>query len=258
MPEFDVCIVGSGAGAGPVAVTLAEAGFAVVVLEKGPWLTEKDFYKDELPCCVRRAYKPSRQEQPHVLEDRDADGHWQAVPTSTSERDFWNGNCVGGSSNFMSGMFHRLKPDDFRLRSVYGPIDGATVADWPISYADLEPYYARVEREVGVSRAGRSITPSPSRVPRTTFLFPQPWSIPSRSASTARATQPACTLYPVPRAILSQAVDGRRACEYSGYCGGYGCSTGAKGSARAALIDRALATGNCTIRPHRASPSSTQ
>ncbi len=51
--DFDICIVGSGAGAGPVALTLAEAGHSVVVLEKGPWLREQDFYKDELACCRR-------------------------------------------------------------------------------------------------------------------------------------------------------------------------------------------------------------
>ncbi len=249
MPEFDVCIVGSGAGASPVAATLAAAGYDVVVLEKGPWLKERDFYKDELACCVRRAYKPSRVEQPHVIEDRDADGRWQAVPTSTSERDFWNGNCVGGSSNFMSGFFHRLKPDDLRLRSAYGPIEGATVVDWPIAYDELEPYYARIEREVGVS--GR-VVDHPFAEPRSTTDFPFP---PTAEHPVSARIDTACRaagLHPLPvaRAILSRGVDDRRACEYSGYCGGYGCSTGAKGSARAALLDRALTTGHCTIRPH--------
>ena len=58
MKDYDVCIVGSGAGASPVAYTLAKAGFSVVVLEKGPWLSEKDFYKDELACCRRSVYTP--------------------------------------------------------------------------------------------------------------------------------------------------------------------------------------------------------
>src|SRR3546814_13646492 len=84
-----------------------------------------------------------------------SDGQWHGVPTSRSGFDFWNGNVVGGSSNFMSGFFYRLKPVDFRLRSAFGPIKGANVVDWPISYDALEPYYAMVETEVGLS--GREI-----------------------------------------------------------------------------------------------------
>ena len=48
--EFDVCVIGSGAGAGPVAFSLAQAGYSVVVLEKGPWFQDKDFFKDEIAC----------------------------------------------------------------------------------------------------------------------------------------------------------------------------------------------------------------
>lgn len=247
MPEFDACIVGSGAGASPVAATLTEAGYRVVVLEKGPSLEEADFYKDELACCVRRAYKPSRSEQPHVLEDRDAEGQWQAASTADSERDFWNGNCIGGSSNFMSGLFHRLKPDDFRLRSTYGPIDGAAIVDWPIDYADLEPYYTRVEHEVGVS--GRVVT-HPHAEPRSQADFPFPPTAEHPVSQRIDKTCRAAGLHPIPvaRAILSRPSNGRRACEYSGYCGGYGCSTGAKGSGRAALLNSAVLTGNCVIR----------
>ncbi len=51
----------------------------------------------------------------------------------------------------MSGFFHRLKPDDFRLKSVYGEFEGANVEDWPISYDELEPFYDLVEKVVGVS-----------------------------------------------------------------------------------------------------------
>ncbi|RMF88349.1 MAG: GMC family oxidoreductase, partial [Nitrospirae bacterium] len=150
MSDFDCCIVGSGAGAGPVALTLAEAGFRVVVLEKGPWFKEEDFAKDELACCRRSVYTPPLSQEQHVIEER-VGGRWRATPTSESGWDFWNGNCVGGSSNFMSGFFYRLKPADLRLRSTYGPIAGANVADWPIDYQELEPYYAKVERVVGVS-----------------------------------------------------------------------------------------------------------
>lgn len=245
--DFDVCVIGSGAGGGPVALRLAQAGRSVLVLEKGPWFTEKDFFKDELACCRRSVYTPRLQDEQHVIEDRNGDGAWQGTPTSESGWDFWNGNCVGGSSNVMSGFFYRLKPIDFRLRSEFGPIAGANVVDWPIDYAELEPYYAMVESEVGVS--GRVVA-HPQAEPRSTPDFPYP---PTAEHALAARIDGACAalgLHPLPtaRAILSQSKDNRRSCEYSGYCGSYGCSSGAKGSARAALLERAIATGHCQIR----------
>ena len=249
MTEFDVCVVGSGAGAGPVIHELALAGHSVVVLEKGPWLTEKDYYKDELACCRRSAYTPDLADEQHVIEDRNRQGEWSGVPTSESGWSFWNGNVVGGSSNFMSGFFYRLKPEDFRLRSEFGPIEGANVADWPIGYDDLEPYYTKVESVVGVSG---QVRPHPFLEPRSTDDFPFP---PTREHPISRLVDDACEdlgLHPLPtpRAILSRPHNGRRSCEYSGFCGSYGCATGAKGGARAALLNDAVASGNCTIRPH--------
>ena len=249
MTDYDVCIIGSGAGGGPVAYTLARQGYSVVVLEKGPWFDQSDFFKDELACCRRSVYTPKLSDEQHVIEDRDDSGGWNAVPTSESGRDFWNGNCVGGSSNFMSGFFHRLKPVDFRLRSEFGPIADANIVDWPISYAELEPYYDRVEKVVGVS--GR-IEPHPNIEPRSSADFPYP---PTREHPLSGWIDSACDALgyhalKVPRAILSQPDKGRRSCEYSGYCGSYGCSSGAKGSARAALLDPAVASGHCEVRPH--------
>ena len=247
--DFDVCVIGSGAGGGPIAYALAVAGFSVVVLEKGPWLKEQHFTKDELACCRRKVYTPQLRDEQHVIEESADAGAWQATATAQSGWSFWNGNCVGGSSNFMSGYFHRLKPVDFSLRSTFGPIAGANVVDWPIGYADLEPYYDKVERVVGVS--GKA-TAHANVEPRSSSDFPYPATREHPIAQ--RIDQAAATLgfhaLRVPRAILSQPAMNRRACEYSGFCGSYGCSTGAKGSSRAALLDHAVATGRCEIRPH--------
>ncbi len=247
--DFDVCIIGSGAGAGPVAYSLAEAGYSVVVLEKGSWLTEKEFTKDELACCRRSVYTPNLKDEYHVIEEENEDGSWTGTSTFDSGWDFWNGNIVGGSSNLMSGFFHRLKPVDFRLLSTFGPVEGANVVDWPISYDDLEPYYEKTERIVGVS--GKVIN-HPFQEPRSTEDFPFP---PTREHPVSSWIDAACKKlgyhpFPVPRAILPYAAMGRRGCYYSNYCGSYGCASGAKGSSRAALLDKAVAGGNCHIRPN--------
>jgi choline dehydrogenase-like flavoprotein len=148
----------------------------------------------------------------------------------------------------MSGFFHRKKPDDFRLLSAFGPVEGANLADWPIGYEDLEPWYDLVERRVGVS--GR-VVDHPHREPRSSKDFPYP---PTAEHPVSGWIDRACgrlgyVSIPVPRAILSLPALGRNACAYTNYCGSYGCSTGAKGSSRVALLDQAVRTGRCEIRP---------
>ncbi len=244
--DYDVCIIGSGAGGGPVALELAKAGRSVLILEKGPWLTEKDYFKDELACCVRSVYTPQLKDEKHVIEEQYQDGSWQGESTEESGWDFWNGNVVGGSSNFMSGFFYRLKEKDFRLLSEFGKIEGANIADWPISYDDLEPYYTKAETEIGIS--GR-VQQHQYLEPRSTKKFPYP---PTLEHPIVNRIDKACeqlgfTALKTPRAILPKAAMGRNGCQYSGFCGSYGCSTGAKGSSRAALLNQAVATGHCKI-----------
>ena len=247
--KYDVCIVGSGAGAGPVIYTLSKAGFKVLVLEKGPWFKTKDFTKDEIVAVRRSVYTPNLQDEPQVLETLNDDGIWEAKSNAETGNDFWNGNCVGGSSNFMSGYFSRLKPNDFKLLSTYGKIEGANVVDWPITYNDLEPYYTKVEKIVGVS--GKVVAHSKSE-PRSTKDFPYS---PLAENVVSKWIDMACNqikfeVIPTPRAILSQPKDDRNACYYSNFCGSYGCGSDAKGSSRASLINEAIKTGNCTIIPN--------
>ena len=101
---------------------------------------------------------------------------------------------------------------------------------------------------MGVS--GR-FTDHPFAEPRSSKDFPY---LPTEEHPISGQFDKACNdlgLYslPTPRAILSRTKDSRRSCEYSGFCGSYGCSSGAKGSSRAALLDQAVATGNCEIKP---------
>ncbi|MGP1580432.1 MAG: GMC family oxidoreductase [Wolinella sp.] len=244
---YDVCIIGSGAGAGPIAYELANAGKKVAILEKGGIYQERDFSKDEIAYTKRDIFTPKLRDEYHVIESFE-EGQWVKTPTFESGWSFWNGSLLGGSSNFMSGYFHRLKPDDFRLKSVYGEISGANVEDWAISYDELEPFYDKVEKIVGVSGIVRAY---PHHEPRSSQDYPYaPLAEHALSARFDEACQElGYTPYVVPRAILSEDALERHACYYSNYCGSYGCSSGAKGSSRAALLNPALKTGNLKIIP---------
>jgi len=239
--SYDVCIVGSGVGAGPVAHELAKAGYRVGVFEKGKWFKESDFFKDE-QLGRHRVFRSQFKDERHTLEEPNGDGSWSSEATAQ----FWGGNIVGGASNFMSGYFHRLKPQDFRLVCEFGQIEGANTVDWPIGYDELEPYYTKVEQLVGVSG---KVVKHPQLEPRSTKDFPFP---PTAEHPIAQRFDLACRslkLHPLPmaRGILSLPFNGRLSCEYSGYCGSYGCHSGAKASSRAALLDQAVAGGSCEV-----------
>jgi len=242
--QFDVVIVGSGAGAGPVAYELVNAGFSVCMLEKGGFYREQDFYKDEMLVRKNR-FKSRAPEERHILQTPDDNGNFDSETTAQ----FWGGNIVGGASNFMSGYFHRLKPIDFRLLSEFGPIEGANLVDWPISYDDLEPYYRKVEEVIGVS--GR-IVEHPFLEPRSTPDYPLPPTNEHPIAERFDTAAKQLGLHPLPmaRGVLSRPFNGRNSCEYSGYCGSYGCHSGAKASSRAALLQQILERENFTLITH--------
>lgn len=245
--KYDICIVGSGAGAGPIIYELSKAGYKVLVLEKGPWLKTADFTKDEMTVTRRDAYRPNLKDERHVIDRPRSNGNWSAKSTYESGN-LWNGNCVGGSSNFMSAYFHRLKPKDFRLKTEYGEIEGANIVDWPINYDDLEPYYTKVEEVIGVSG---KVVPHKHAEPRSTpdYPFPPLNTNPIADWFVEGGKKEGYNIVPAARGIISQPKGKRGACYHSNYCGSFGCSSDGKGSSRAALINIALETGNCEIRP---------
>lgn len=244
--KYDICVIGSGAGAGPVIYELSKVGLKVLVLEKGPWFKTEDFTKDEMVATRRSVYTPNTADERHVLVDCNIDGIWKKKCTHDTGKHFWNGSAVGGSSNFMSAYFHRLKPIDFKLLSEFGPIDGANIVDWPIDYEVLEPYYTKVEKVVGVS--GKVVYHKHIE-PRSTpdFLYPKLNENIFSSWLDKSAEELGFELIPTPRGILSKPKDERKSCFYSNYCGSYGCSSDAKSSSRVALINDAIKTGNCTV-----------
>lgn len=245
---YDVVIVGSGASGGAVAYQLCQAGYKVALLEKGGLIKREEFTKDELAYCRRDLVTPNLFEEYHTIEEK-REGKWVTTPTYESGWSFWNGNIVGGSSNLMSGMLHRMHPDDFRLKTKYGAIEGANIVDWPLSYDELEPYYDLAEELIGISG---KVKKHPFEPPRSRANFSQP---PTQENAIVHLFDKSCEALDItplitPRAVLSRDKIGRKACVYSNLCGSYGCSSGAKGSAREALILPALATGNLTLLTH--------
>ena len=84
---YDICIVGSGAGGSPIAYELSNAGFSVVVLEKGKWYKEEDFNKDELAVSRRDLFTPKLEDEQHVINERAQDGTINRYEGSKSN---WN------------------------------------------------------------------------------------------------------------------------------------------------------------------------
>ncbi len=239
--EVDFVIVGSGAAGGVMAHKLAGSGFSVVVLEQGPWLTEKDFSHDEL----NYRYHPEKSlsqtaDQPHTFRAKEAD-------KAEKHNIISYGRLVGGGTVHFTANYWRFPEIEFEQATRLGVPDGSSVADWPITYKDLEPYYTKVDWEIGVSgKAGNPFEPWRSKG----YPVP-PLPIKSEGVLCERgAKKLGWHAWPAPMAILSRPYRGRAACVHCGLCGGYGCEVRAKSSTLVAMIPGAVATARCEIRPH--------
>ena len=152
----DFVVVGAGAAGGVVAKELATAGFRVVVLEQGPWLRERDFRHDELWALRQHALTNDHRRQPNTRRESEA-------ATATLRPTITYGRMVGGGSVHFTANYWRFHEIDFVERSRKGPVTGTGLDDWPISYAELEPYYAKAEWELGVSGQAGPADPPRSR-----------------------------------------------------------------------------------------------
>lgn len=238
----DFVIVGSGSAGGILARELSTAGFSTVVLEQGPFRGAADFTHDELDVFFNNSLGGG---SPRKLGQtfRDDDGKEAAIPIGFPPA--WYAHGVGGSSVHFTGNLWRLREIDFNERSVLGPIAGTNFADWPIGYGDLEPYYTRVDWEIGVSGE-----PGPFDAPRSK-PFPMP-PMPVKSSGVLLekgAKAIGFHAQPAPLGILSRPHNGRPPCIHCGFCLGFGCEVGAKSSTLVAAIPQALASGHCEVRP---------
>jgi len=237
--DFDVCVIGTGAGGGVMVQELCGAGFDVVALERGAKLPVDRFDDDELLQILR--------------EEPFAEGHLETYRHDESQRaepGRYNpaGHCVGGMMLRWAGWSWRFRPDDFTVLSREGPLAGASLADWPFDYEALEPFYTRAEREYGVAgRRGANPFEAPSQA-----AYPNP-PHPNRRSSLLfekGAARLGYHPFPLPTAINPRTHAGRAACTYGGTCQGFGCPVHAKATSYSVSIPRALASGRLDLREH--------
>src|SRR5499425_2162731 len=239
--EVDFVIVGSGAAGGILAKELSTNGFRVVVLEQGPYLTEADFNHNEIEILAQDKLTNHPKLQPTTVRKTPDE---KAKP----QRALVYGRCVGGTSVHFTANFWRFHEIDFIERSKVGAVSGADLRDWPITYADLEPYYTKVEWEIGVSGLAGA---SPFDPPRSKPYPMPPLPVKGSGVIFERAARKlGWHPFPAPMAILSQPRAGRSACVNCGFCLSFGCEVKAKSSSLASVIPVAEKSGKCEIRPN--------
>jgi choline dehydrogenase-like flavoprotein len=237
---YDVCIVGSGAGGGMAAKVLAEAGAETVLLEAGPnWDVTRD------GAMLKWNYESPRRGAGYrgrPFGEFDASlGGWDlpGEPFTTAPGTrfmWWRSRMVGGRTNHWGRISLRFGPWDFEGRSRDGLGD-----DWPIRYADIAPYYDKLEAEVGLFGSKEGLENEPDGV----------FQPPPAPRAYERLIKRACdrlavTCIPSRLSILTKPLNGRAACHYCGQCG-RGCSTHSNFSTPSVLLPPALETGRLRL-----------
>lgn len=238
----DFIVVGSGASGGIVARELALAGNSVVVMEQGPRLSASEFEHDELKYRNLSGITNNPATNPQSFR-KSPD---QKAERVVGRNPLTYARVVGGSSAHFNANFWRLHEIDFIERSRLGAIEGADLVDWPITYAELEAYYTKVEWEVGVSGLAGSNPNDPWR----SKPYPMP-PLPVKASGVLferGARKLGLHPYPSPMAINSVAYRNRPPCVQCGLCGGFACEVEAKSSSVWTVIPEAEATGRCEVR----------
>jgi gluconate 2-dehydrogenase alpha chain len=244
----DAIIIGSGPGGSAAADVLTRDGWSVVIMEKGrnhlldpDDLTKpaSDYSNDEIKFLSRHFLGPDPLIEPRAFRLSAEDGEHTHVGEVNSIP-----TTVGGGGVHADGKVPRFREEDFRLRSDYGPQEGAHVEDWPLTYDEMEPFYAEVERAIGVAgRAGANPFAAWRSGP-----YPMPPGAPMYGAvlSSAAAERRGLHPYEAPTAANSIPYDGRPGCNNCGFCAFFGCPIHAKGDP-VALLTKTMATGRAEL-----------
>jgi choline dehydrogenase-like flavoprotein len=248
--DCDAVIVGTGPAGATAADVLTNAGWSVIMLEKGrnhllaldpPFEGLGHVSNDEIKFFRRHFLGPDPFLEPRTYRRDEADGeHLFAGEVNNLP------STVGGGGFHADGKLPRFRSVDFKPVSELGPIDGADLVDWPIDYDEMEPYYAEAERLVGV--AGLDGANPFAEWRSGPYPMPPGADMFGAVLTTEAATRLGYHPYPAPTGVNSVPYDGRPACNNCGFCGHFGCPIEAKGDPIAPLRN-ALRTGRCEIRP---------
>ncbi|MEB3102565.1 GMC family oxidoreductase [Ferviditalea candida] len=242
-PDYDVVIVGAGAAGGILARELTDAGLQVCLLERGPFFETKDLTMDELRFPIRQNLLWATPRtggmtwRPHARS-----GTQKVFPRITHMMDGWG---PGGTMNHWGGTSWRYYPETFRHLDVWGQIPNGAIANWPIAYEELEPYYEKFEYRFGVSGDADQILYGPPRK--------KPYPLPpiEQGYATNHFARACRSLgykpFPMPTAILSQDYQGRSRTGYCGYCQAFECTIDAKSNTRITEIEEARKKPNFTL-----------
>ncbi|MGE0484625.1 MAG: GMC family oxidoreductase [Gammaproteobacteria bacterium] len=217
-----VVIVGSGAGGGTLANELAQQGIAVVLLEAGKQQSTASFVNDEWGSFEQLAWRDRRTSSGSFRLARD----FPELPA-------WVCKTVGGTTTHWAGASLRFRAHEFKTRTTYGAIDGASLLDWPLSLDEMAPYYDRAEDKMGVTRT-HGIPGLPGNNNFKVF-YNGARKLGYTDCHTGRM------------AINSRPRAGRASCQQLGFCFA-GCKMGAKWSTLYTEIPAGIATGKLELR----------
>jgi choline dehydrogenase-like flavoprotein len=245
--HVNAIVIGAGAGGGVVAKEMSVAGMSVVLFERGGWAHYDDHNHDELlsqrTTVLGNAYGPDNKRYRRVFVNND--GTSQVVLPSEW---LYNNNaaCVGSGTVSYGAMGWRFMAEDFKMKSIYGHVEGSTLEDWPITYDDLEPCYEKAEWEIGV--AGDDVQ-NPFAPPRKKPQPMPPFAY-NKEANLLKNAMEGLGLHPFPIPMLRNSVryNGRPACYRFRTCCGFACPVNAKCGTHNTVIPTAIETGNCELR----------
>jgi choline dehydrogenase-like flavoprotein len=217
-----VVVIGTGAGGGVLSNELAQKGVKVVALEAGGRYLPDDYINDEWDSFGQLAW----------LDKRTTSGDWR-VSRDFSGLPAWIVKAVGGTTTHWAGASLRFQAHEFKTKTTYGDVQGASLLDWPIDLAEMEPWYEKAESKLGVTRTGdRAGLPGNNNFK---VFEAGAKALGYNEVHTGRM------------AINSADYDDRLSCQQTGFCF-QGCKWGAKWSAAYTDIPRGEATGNLEVR----------